>query len=506
MNDRAARVVFGAVALTYVAWAAVLIARSAIVVGGKHYFCLFDDAMISLRYAWNLSHGNGLVWNAGDRVEGITNLLMTLYMAIGTLLFQKRFAALFVQLSGIGFALGAAWLAVLIRRELGERRARFADALVFVATLAYYPLSFWTLMGMETGLLTVLVFAATWLALRDRARFNPWVAIFAGLAFMTRPEAAVQGVVLVWFHAFDPKALRTFAREAAIFGGIVGATTLFRVLYYGAALPNTYALKVGGWALSNRLANGWVYVRPFLATTWPAFAGALAAVLTRRRLERALVFALPCSVTLYQVWVGGDPWFYWRILAPYVPLLFILVVEALADLTRAADATPRALRFGVPAVTLATALYVCDRPFWPQLTLAQRPYGAAEFQERNVRVGLELERLCTPDARVGVVYAGALVYYSGLRGVDFLGKSDPIIARLRPDLTLGFDGLPTTPGHNKYDLRYSIEVLAPDVLEIVKWGHDDETSFVRAHYAAHDGLWFKKDSPRVRWELLDVRR
>jgi hypothetical protein len=27
--------------------------------------------MISMRYAWNVSHGSGLVWNPGERVEGM---------------------------------------------------------------------------------------------------------------------------------------------------------------------------------------------------------------------------------------------------------------------------------------------------------------------------------------------------------------------------------------------------------------------------------------------------
>ena len=36
-----------------------------------------------MRYARNLAHGNGLVWNAGSQpVEGYTNPLWVLYMAV----------------------------------------------------------------------------------------------------------------------------------------------------------------------------------------------------------------------------------------------------------------------------------------------------------------------------------------------------------------------------------------------------------------------------------------
>src|SRR5262245_10458405 len=42
-----------------------------------------DDAFISFRYADNLVHGLGLVFNAGERVEGFTNFLWTLWIALG---------------------------------------------------------------------------------------------------------------------------------------------------------------------------------------------------------------------------------------------------------------------------------------------------------------------------------------------------------------------------------------------------------------------------------------
>ncbi|MFQ5608360.1 MAG: hypothetical protein ACE5GA_10465, partial [Candidatus Zixiibacteriota bacterium] len=42
-----------------------------------------DDAFISFRYAKNLADGLGLVFNAGEYVEGYTNFLWTLIMTLG---------------------------------------------------------------------------------------------------------------------------------------------------------------------------------------------------------------------------------------------------------------------------------------------------------------------------------------------------------------------------------------------------------------------------------------
>jgi len=56
------------VALAFAVWRAVRLAW------------LADDSFISFRYAWNLVHGRGLVYNAGEYVEGYTNLLWTLLL------------------------------------------------------------------------------------------------------------------------------------------------------------------------------------------------------------------------------------------------------------------------------------------------------------------------------------------------------------------------------------------------------------------------------------------
>ena len=98
--------------LVFVLWAGLFIRESSFVSSdGVRRFCLADDAMISMRYAWNLAHGSGLVWNPGERVEGITNLLMTLLMATLLLVLSKGAAVLAVQLLGIVFVLLTAFFA-----------------------------------------------------------------------------------------------------------------------------------------------------------------------------------------------------------------------------------------------------------------------------------------------------------------------------------------------------------------------------------------------------------
>ena len=68
---------------------------------GTTFYVLFDDAMISMRYSYNLANGYGLVWNPNERVEGITNPLWTGIMALVHLLpIGLNQTSLYIQILG----------------------------------------------------------------------------------------------------------------------------------------------------------------------------------------------------------------------------------------------------------------------------------------------------------------------------------------------------------------------------------------------------------------------
>ena len=69
-----------------------LYALMAIAVGVFIYSCFYfeltqDDAYISFRYAENFLNGDGLVFNIGERVEGYTNFLWVMILALAKGLF-----------------------------------------------------------------------------------------------------------------------------------------------------------------------------------------------------------------------------------------------------------------------------------------------------------------------------------------------------------------------------------------------------------------------------------
>ncbi len=129
--------------------------------------------MISMRYAENLAHGHGLVYNAGaHRVEGYTNFLWTLYMALVHLLpISDAYMSLVVEATGVLLLVGCGLVSASLVRLLLPR-SRAAVAIAVTATLFFYPLVFWTLRGMETGLAALVVSLLVLQTLRLQREFS----------------------------------------------------------------------------------------------------------------------------------------------------------------------------------------------------------------------------------------------------------------------------------------------------------------------------------------------
>jgi hypothetical protein len=495
----------------YLGWAALFLARSTVVTDQGRYPCLFDDAMVSLRYAWNLAHGAGLVWNPGERVEGITSLSWSLCMSLGALWLDKPAAVLFVQLTGMALVVAVALLARALSAELGGRSA--LGLISAAAVLVYYPLSYWSLMGMETGLLTAVSLAALLLAVRTESQpgASTPLALLLGSMFCTRPDAALPAAAILAFRAIvrlreqrSVRALRPWLLEASVFTGIVASVTLFRWLYYGELVPNTYQLKMAGWPLPWRLRNGAHFVLPFLDTSRYLLLFALCSLLFQRDARRLLLLGFAVCIIAAQIWVGGDAWPYWRMLVPGASALIVLAVDGAGSLARWLLRSERAgLRAAGALAGVVVALAAADRAFLPELRLKVPAY-MVNLNRATVPAALELARYADPEGSVAVAAAGAVPYYSGLRGVDVLGKSDRHIARLPGD---GAYGDTVTPGHNKYDLHYSIEQLRPDAIydavSLSRRPGNDVFEFVRRHYVQRGSFWLRRDSSHVHWDRIE---
>ncbi len=331
---------------------ALFAARTVFTVDGVPYFTLFDDAMISMTYARNLARGHGLVWNVGEPVEGYTNLLWTLIMAAVHRLPQpERLTPAAVML--VGALVLAATVVVVYRIGCGVAAAAPAVAgqpsgtapggavLAAWLTAVNYPLIYWTLRGMEVGLVALLVALAVLLTLRLWRAFSRrdlvLLALVLALGLLTRTDALVPCGLVAVAAVLGVRAERRGATALGLFGtlaAVLGAHTAFRLAYYGAPLPATYYLKVDGIDLAARLGRGLAaLVQNLIVPLYAPIAVAAVGLLARWRsgaLDRrhVLLLALVAAQAAYSIYVGGDAWevlrFANRYLAAVLPLLFVL--------------------------------------------------------------------------------------------------------------------------------------------------------------------------------------
>ena len=322
------------------AFSAAFIARSAFRAGGGVYFSLFDDAMVSMRYARNLAEGHGLVWNPGDPpVEGYSNLLWTLGMAVAHLLgLPDGQVSLLVMVTG---ALLLAANLVLVR-AIAARLAPAAPGtavLAMLMTALFFPLAYWTLRGMEVGLMATAILASVLLALRitqGSGRREVW--LLAGVlaaGTLIRDDFVVPAAVIAAYTTLNTASTDRRAvglALAAVPLAVVAAHTGWRLLYYGDPLPNTYYLKLGGVGLDTRLSRGGqVLVELGAISLFAPLALAAVGLAGARDVPRRAL-ALPAVVlagqAAYTAYVGGDAWewlgFADRYMAPVVPLLLVL--------------------------------------------------------------------------------------------------------------------------------------------------------------------------------------
>ncbi len=338
----------------------------------KSWLC--DDAFISFRYAWNLVHGNGLVFNEGERVEGYTNFLWTLWCAIPLALGRdvEPFAI------GSGLVLFAGLLALLFQ----EHRSAAVPGLlpIALASAALMPdLAVFATCGLETCLVAVLALAG-YAALARRRR--ALAGLILGAATLARPDSAlfvVSGFLFViWEDRLMPSGKAPWERlRGALALALCAAAwvvphVVFRYLYYGDLVPNTYYAKS---ANLSWWSQGLTYVALVFARYWPLLSGPVLAgvLLVRahragavndeesrsdlRRLVLALVLAMPYVV--YVAKVGGD-FMFARLLVPVMPLLLVALERSLAlvarEGARESDGESKRGELGIGGVASAVVL------------------------------------------------------------------------------------------------------------------------------------------------------
>ena len=406
------------------------------VIDGTRYFWLDDDMMISMRYGRNLAEGRGLVWNAGDRVEGYTNFLWTIVMAgVHLTGVSDARAAVAVHVVNYGL-LGGSFALCLRLLRIFAPRPRLAGPLLLVSMFMCPDVVLWSTWGFETSLLTFLSLV---FLVRLFTRGPDWLG-FGALALI--PLTRGDGVYVYAAYGLCALYVASARRKTLLWLAVALLPTVahfaFRRMYYGDWLPNTYYLKVHG--VEAIRARGWAYGRAFLLDyrMLLALAGGSALAILRRDRRGIVVFVMVPSTVAYVLTTGGDMYGFFRFFAHVMPLVFVFAAAGMATLVRG--------RIG--QLVWGTLLFIVAVPLLdPFKRLMSRATNGDP--DRQIQVAMIVKKNALPGSKTAVFCAGIVPYFTRLPVIDMLGKSDRHIARLR-----AFPG--SMVGHGKVDPDYTL--------------------------------------------------
>ncbi len=405
-----------------------------------------DDAFISFRYARNWADGLGLVYNLGERVEGYTNFLWTIWIGLGLKLGLDP--VLLSELSGV-----ACFAGVLILLTATSARLRADGPLVPAAALGWaacFHARVYATSGLETALFTLLASAAVIGAgLAERPRHWALVGGLGVAAALTRPDGllflGLAGLAAL-ADAVERRRLSGVLAAGAP-GLVLLAYAAWKLSFYGDLRPNTYYAKsawLPWWDQGLAYLGTWFESYWVLALGWP-----LAALAVLRGPSPALrrlgllTAAAPALYLLYVARVGGG-FMFGRFCVPVSPLLLLGIELGLRSLPALSARLPLA------AAALAAAVLAAPRPDAERIGALGisdewRQYPP-ELVRRSRELGAQLEVLLEGLEPSVVIYGyqAMLAYYAELPYVieGVTGLTDAEIAHS----PIGQRG---RPGHEK---------------------------------------------------------
>lgn len=425
---------------------------------------ILDDALISFRYARHLAEGVGLVYNPGEYVEGYTNFLWTVWLAVS--FFVNVDPIVFSWATGLLlFPLSLSLVCHLAYRLSGQwKTALLATGL----TGFHFSYSAYATSGLETYLQSFLILFIIFLLLKwlrtHTLRLALAISVVSSLAFMTRMDSAVLllpvYVALVWEIRQDQCHRRLAIILCAILPAliIVSVWLMWKVAYYGHILPNTFFAKTDG----PRVVPGLYYILLYFVSYGLAPLIMVLLVLawhrkvlriSRMRLEWLVLFGICAGWIAYLISIGGD-FMEFRMMMPIAPLLFMFTAIAILTVFQ---------RGSVKVAWIALLLVISGvHPQRSRLYGVETVVAMASDQQAGlwIEVGKALhDWFADTDIVIAVTPAGAIPFYAQLHTIDMLGLNDPWIAR---------HGLPTEnpdrrwlgekPGHRiKAPMHYLVD-------------------------------------------------
>ncbi len=495
----------------------IFIVRTIFSINGKIYFTLVDDAMISMRYAKHFSQGFGFVWNIGEKpIQGFTNMGWTLVMSLIHLLkFPPSKISLVVMLLNVGVMVGLLYVIKEIV-SICSPNNHFAQLLATICVAGNFPLIFWSLRGMEVGLITLCIGFATLSSMKIVNKFTTKYLILYGLcafcAFVIRFDSVCQIGILSLSIGIISLKNRKISHFLYLHVGLILLIAIYIFAlskHFGSFIPNTYFLKVTGVTISEKLISGLnfffrITLSDISFLMLASFGCLIILGFSRISLKLGILGGLFLVQCFYSIYVGGD--FAEdnvggtnRFITQGIPFLIVFFTIILSKTVEKFDFY-KILSFKRQVICFfylcAMTLFLTNGQEWLLWSRFNAPL--LSFDKDRVARGLKVKNSTSKECRLATHAAGQIPYFSERYTIDLLGKNDVIVAKGKPATTF-------YPGHNKWDYNYSIGKLMPDIIT-EQWGYSDQ--WIEKQQSLYErlgnGMWVKRGSPYVNVQQLNT--
>ncbi|MBN1334722.1 MAG: hypothetical protein JXB39_02045, partial [Deltaproteobacteria bacterium] len=275
---------------------------------------------------------------------------------------------------------------------------------------------------------------------------------------------------------------------------VLAGLVVFRLVYYGEPVPNTFYAKTGGgldavgrglaYLAAHAVAHPLLWILVVLRAVSPWLLGTPLGRSSRVALATASLYLASVAA------LGGDFKPTGRFVHPVTPFLALLAGEALVAGARRVQ---RTARWGLAAAVLGLGLA-------SGLVVAREAGATARDRHANLEarkvLGEWLAAHFPADTVLAIHSAGAVPYYAGLPTLDMWGLTDPYIAR-RPAAGRGLAGHQKTDPVYVFAQRPALYVPEDHAFVLKPWRLEPEPGFppdFEVHYRAIsvpvEGRWF----------------
>jgi arabinofuranosyltransferase len=373
-----------------------------------------DDAFILYRYAENLAEHGELNWNPGENpVEGYTGIALVTLLSVATKLGISPIAA--SHALGIAFFFASGILMLLVLRGLNIGSAT-AAALYFTTPFMFSHA--WS--GLETTMFAAaILFAVYAFTLRRDKLFGASLLLLS----FTRPEGVLLSVLLlVIYRPLSRTVIAVYLAPCVVY-------FLWRWIYYGRLLPNTfYAKASSALPMSQNTESITELFKNYMRL--PALLGLVFFSYENIRKHKYLVGVVTAFVliSLYLYMTSDLVMNYsYRFFVP----LYVLSLLAVGGIIAGQKMSPKMMIIMVIILSIQISFNIDKKRLVAIQQFASSHYTL--LRNCHIEIGKYLHTHLPPEEWIVVhADAGAIPYYAKLPTLDFGRLNDEFLAENYP--------------------------------------------------------------------------